>query len=275
MRAPYLAARRVERQGLAALRNASLKEIDPERYNLRYAAESHTILDTVTLNEAYVKNNTIIKEEMISRLKTAPVIILADAYFDTKQHIIFLEIITALAHNDPFVGLEEQLVKLKDNRTAAEKLNYLPVLDLIEEKEIKTFTHGTAGGHDPRGAPGTNDFFSWDSSLAEQVSSLVDTGKQVVVLVGNTHASTDHLPFLIEERAGIDPVLVVQSPLGVTVRQLFQKHASMNGRLAEWGVGEGFALTIDNDFYLNTPLSFDDFKGYIDLFDLQSLLPSP
>jgi hypothetical protein len=49
----------------------------------------------------------------------------------------------------------------------------------------------------------------------------------------------------------------------------------MNGRLAEWGVGEGFALTIDNDFYLNTPLSFDDFKGYIDLFDLQSLLPSP
>ena len=275
MRAPYLAARRVERQGLAALRNASLKEIDPERYNLRYAAESHTILDTVTLNEAYVKNNTIIKEEMISRLKTAPVIILADAYFDTKQHIIFLEIITALAHNDPFVGLEEQLVKLKDNRTAAEKLNYLPVLDLIEEKEIKTFTHGTAGGHDPRGAPGTNDFFSWDSSLAEQVSSLVDTGKQVVVLVGNTHASTDHLPFLIEERAGIDPVLVVQSPLGVTVRQLFQKHASMNCRLAEWGVGEGFALTIDNDFYLNTPLSFDDFKGYIDLFDLQSLLPSP
>lgn len=272
IRAPYLVARRIERQGLTTISNAYLKEIDPEQYNLHYAGKSHTILDTIVLNEAYVKNNTLTKEEMISRLKTAPVIVLADAYFDTKQHSIFLEIITALFHNDPVVGLEEQLVRLKNNRTATEKLNYLPLLTFIEEKRIETFTHGTAGGHDEAGASGTIDFFNWDSSLAAKVSGLVHKGKQVLLITGSTHACTAHLPFLIEERTGIDPVLVVQSPLGLTVQQLFEKHAAMSGRLAEWGAGDGSALAIDNDFYLNTPLSSDDFKVYVDLFNLQPLL---
>jgi hypothetical protein len=273
MRAPYLAARRVERQGLAALRNASLKEIDPGRYNLRYAAESHTILDTVSLNETYVTNNTLSKEEMIGRLKTAPVIILADAYFDTTQHRIFLEIIAALADNKPAVGLEEQLVALKSNPAAAAQLQYLPLLTFIEEKRLDTFTHGTAGAQAGDGCAGAIDFFGWDSSLADTTAELVRRGKQVLLIIGCTHASTDHLPFLIEERSGIDPVLVVQSPLGVSLRQLFRKNADTRNRLAAWGAGDGAALEIANDFYLNTPLSSDDLQAYLRLFGLQPQLP--
>jgi hypothetical protein len=275
MRAPYLAARRVERQGLATLRNASLKEIDPGRYNLRYAAESHTILDTVSLNETYVKNNTLSKEEMLGRLKSAPVIILADAYFDTAQHRIFLEIIGALADNKPAVGLEEQLVVLKSNPAAAAQLQYLPLLTFIEEKGLETFTHGTAGDQAGRGSAGGGDFYGWDSSLADTAADLARRGKQVLLIIGCTHASTDHLPFLIEERSGIDPVLVVQSPLGISVQQLFHKHASTRSRLAEWGAGDGSALAIDNDFYLNTPLSPNDLKVYLGLFGLQPQLPPP
>ncbi len=275
MRAPYLTARRIESQGLAALRNASLKEIEPGRYNLRYAAESHTILDTVPLTETYVRYNTVSKEEMIGRLKTAPVIILADAYFDTAQHRIFMEIVAALVGNRPALGLEEQLVSLKSNPAAAAQLQYLPLLTFIEEKRLETFTHGTSGMQAEHGSAGEADFFGWDSSLADTVSELVRGGKQVLLIIGCTHVSTDHLPFLIEERSGIDPVLVVQSPLGVSLRQLFRKNADTRNRLAEWGAGDGAALAIGNDFYLNTPLSSDDLKVYLDLFGLQTQLPHP
>ncbi len=273
LRAPYLVARRVERRGLAVLRNASLKAIDPGRYNLSYAAASHTILDTVSLTETYVKANTLGKEEMLGRLKTARVIILADTYFDTGQHRFFLEILRALAENHPAVGLEEQLIKLCGNRAAAEKLQYLPLLSFMEERGIDTFTHGPAAGSAREGAPETIDFFGWDSRLADRVSGLVRGGKQVLLIIGGTHVSTDHLPFLIEERSGIDPALVVQSPLGVSVRQLFNKNAAIGGRLAEWGAGEGSALAIDNDFYLNLPLSSGDFKAYLDLFGLDPQPP--
>jgi hypothetical protein len=271
IRASYLVARRIERQGLAAIRNGALNEIDPGRYNLRYTAESHTILDTVSLNEAYVNNNTLSKEEMIGRLKTAPVIILADAYFDTTQHRIFLEIVSALADHNPAVGLEKQLVRLKSDAAAAAKLNYLPLLTFIEEKRLETFTHGTAVATAGDGTAGTIDFFGWDSSLADTVSGLVRKGKQVLLIIGCTHASTDHLPFLIEERSGIDPVVVVQSPLGLTVHDLFVTHAAVRSRLAEWGAGEESSLAIDNDFYLIMPLSSDDFMVYLDLFDLRPL----
>jgi hypothetical protein len=272
IRAPYLASRRIEMSGLAIISNARLKEIDPGRYNLRYAAESHTILDTVALNEAFVKNNTLRKEEMLGRLKTAPVIILADAYFDPGQHGVFLEVISALADNEPVVGLEEQLLLLKSDKAAAAQLNYLPILAFIEEKGLETFTHGNAGATAGDGVAGTIDFFGWDSSLADVVAGLLRRGRQVVLITGITHASTDHLPFLIEERTGIDPVLVVQSPLGLTVQQLFEKHAAMCSRLAAWGADEGSAIAIANDYYICTPLSSDDLEVYLGLFDLQPLL---
>jgi hypothetical protein len=271
LRAPYLVSRRIEMSGLAIISNASLKEIDPGRYNLGYAAESHTILDTVSLNEAFVKNNTLRKEEMLGQLKTAPVIILADAYFDTGQHGVFLEVISALSDNKPVVGLEEQLLLLKSDKAAAAQLNYLPLLAFIEAKGLETFTHGTAGPATGDGVAGTIDFFGWDSSLADRVAGLVRRGRQVLLITGITHASTDHLPFLIEERTGIDPVLVVQSPLGITVQQLFEKHAALCSRLAAWGADQESALAIDNDYYLCTPLSADDFKVYLGLFDLQQM----
>lgn len=275
LRAPYLVARQVERQGLFTLSNAYLKEIDPKQYNLQYAGQCHTILDSVSLDEAYVRTHTMNRADMISLLKKAPVIILADAYFDTQQHNTFFEILTALSHNDLVIGLEEQLVSLRRDRTAAEKLNYLPLLTFIEDNGIVTLTHGASAKHESGGMRGALDFFGWDDTLAAAVSDLVGRGKQVLIIVGSTHASTDHLPFLIEVNAGVDPVLVVQSPLGVQVSQLFEKHEALRSRLAEWGAGDGSAVAIENDFYLNAPLSSDDFKRYLALFRLQPLPPFP
>lgn len=275
LRAPYLVARRVEGQGLFTLSNAYLKEIDPKQYNLQYAGKCHTILDTVSLDEAYVGTHTVSKADMIRLLKKAPVIILADAYFDTQQHSTFFEILTALAHKDLVIGLEQQLVSLKHDRTAAEKLNYLPLLTFIEDNGIATLTHGFSAIHEAGDMHGALDFFGWDNTLAAAVTDLVGRGKQVLIIVGSTHASTDHLPFLIEVNAGVDPVLVVQSPLGIQVSQLFEKHEALRSRLAEWGAGDGSAVAIENDFYLNDPLSSDDFKRYLALFRLQPLPPFP
>jgi hypothetical protein len=275
IRAPYLVARRIEQKQLFPLNNARLKEIDPQQYNLHYARKSHTILDIVSLDETYVRNNTLTKADMIMRLKTAPVIILADSYFDTNQHSIFLEIVTALPHKDLVIGLEEGLSRLTGRQATADKLNYLPLLTFIEEQGIATFVHGPSATQKQDDARGSIDFFGWDSAVATTVSDLVGKNKQVLLLVGSTHASTDHLPFLIEVASGFDPVVVVQSPLGLQVGQLFDKHESMRGRLDAWGAGDESAITIENDFYLNTRLSADDFKTYLELFALQPLSASP
>jgi len=275
IRAPYLVARRIEKMKLFPLHNARLKDIDPQQYNLHYAGKSHTILDTVSLDETYVRNNTLTKADMIMRLKTAPVIILADAYFDTRQHGIFLEIITALSHKDLVIGLEEGLSRLTGSEETADKLNYLPLLSFIEEHGIATFAHGPSAVHKRGDARGTIDFFGWDSTLATTVSDLAGKNKQVLLVVGSTHASTDHLPFLVEVAAGIDPVVVVQSPLGLQVKQLFDKQEATRSRLDAWGAGDESAITIENDFYLNTRLSADDFKTYLELFALQPLSASP
>jgi len=270
LRAPYLVAHHVEQQGLATISTAYLKEIDPQHYNAHYTRRGHTILDAISLNEDFVRNNTISKQDMINKLKTSPVIMLADAYFDTQQHDFFLEIFNALYHKDLHIGLEQELERLKDNRMAAEKLHYLPMLRFIEEKGASTFIHGPLPGTNTAN-PEAVDFFQWDSALAATVSDLVNKNKQVLLIVGSTHASTDHLPFIIEERSAINPVLVVQSPLNMHAEQWFKKHEATRKRLAAWGAGDGSVITIDNDFYLNTPLSSNDYKHYIELFALEPL----
>jgi len=59
------------------------------------------------------------------------------------------------------------------------------------------------------------------------------------------------------------------------VKQLFDKQEATRSRLDAWGAGDESAITIENDFYLNTRLSADDFKTYLELFALQPLSASP
>jgi hypothetical protein len=228
-------------------------------------------LDTITLNEDYIKKHSVTKQEMLRQLREAPVIILADAYFVVKQHACFLEIITSLNHDNLTIGVEQQLVKIRDNRETAEKLDYLPLLTYIDDNGIDTFIHGPDGR---KKSANTINFFDWDTALAEKVEGLVREGRQVIIIVGDTHASPGHLPFLVEARTGINPSLVVQNPLDVSIEQILEENVVCSEELTSRGIGNDTVLGIENDFYLNTEIPAQDLKTYLDLFNLKPLLQS-
>ena len=269
MRPPYLVSKQIEDEGLDTINSSFLKEIDPEQYNTDYSRRRYSIFDTITLNEDYIKKYSVTKQEMLSKLSEAPVIILADAYFVVKQHTCFQEIISSLNHDKLTIGLEQQLVKIRNNKKAAETLNYLPLLTYIDDNEIDTFTHGPGG----RGkSANTVNFFDWDSTLAEKVGDLVSEGRQVILIVGDTHASPGHLPFLVEKQTGIKPSVVVQNPLDVTIEQILEENVMCSEELTSRGIGSDTVLDIENDFYLNTEIPAQDLQNYLDLFDLKPLV---
>ena len=85
--------------------------------------------------------------------------------------------------------------------------------------------------------------------------------------------SPGHLPFLIEEKVGINPTLVVQNPLHISLEEILEgKELVCSEELEAWGVNEEKALRIDNDFYLNTDIPAQDLKDYIDIFNLEPSL---
>ena len=209
---------------------------------------------------------------MLGKLSESPVIILADAYFVVKQHEIFLGIIKSLDQRNLIIGLESQLQKLKDDDKKAGKLNYLPIFTFIEENDIPTFTHGPENEGETNSSYSTIDYFKWDKSLAEKTTDLLKEGKQVLIIIGDTHASSDHLPFLIEEISGINPALVIQNPLNLSVEQILEGNSVFHQQLTSWGLSEDRVLTIENDFYLNTEVPIKDLKQYIKLFNLENSL---
>lgn len=264
IRPPYLVAKNIEGEGLATIQNKSFKEIDPKHYNQNYNRRNYTIFDAIPHLENYIKKNSITKREMLSLLREAPVIILADIYFVKKQHVHFLGILKFLNHGKLTIGLESQLQELKGNEKKADKLDYLPIFTFIEENRIPTFTHGPSSS--------TIDFFRWDTSLAEKTKELLKQGKQVIIIIGDTHASTDHLPFLMEEIAGINPTLVIQNPLNLSLEQILKGKCAFQEELIAGGLTKGRVLTIENDFYLNTEIPPEDLKRYIKLFNLENSL---
>ncbi len=269
MRPPYLVSKQIEDDGLDTINSAFLKEIDPEQYNTDYSRRPYSIFDTLTLNEDYIKKHSVTKQEMLSKLREAPVIILADAYFVVKQHTCFQEIISSLNHDKLTIGLEHQLVKIRNNKKVAGTLNYLPLLTYIDDNGIDTFTHGPDGR---RESTNTVNFFDWDSTLAEKAGDLVREGRQVILIVGDTHASPGHLPFLVEKRTGIKPSVVVQSPLDVSIEQILEENVMSSEELTSRGIGSDTVLDIENDFYLNTEIPAQDLQNYLDLFDLKPLV---
>jgi len=272
IRPPYLVAKNIEGEGLTTIQNKSFKEIDPKKYNQNYNRRKYNIFDTIPHMEDYIKKNSITTQEMLNRLRTSSVIILADAYFVVKQHTSFLEILKFLNHRELIIGLESQLQELKDNEKKAGKLGYLPIFTFIKENEISIFTHGPRSEDKTKRTPSTINFFKWDKSLAEKTKELAKQGKQVIIIIGDTHISTDHLPLLMEEIVGINPVLVVQNPLNLNVEQILEGKCAIQKQLIAWGMNEDRVLTIENDFYLNTEILPEDLKQYIKLFNLESSL---
>ncbi|MDX1779382.1 MAG: hypothetical protein R3339_10925, partial [Thermodesulfobacteriota bacterium] len=142
IRPPYLVAQEIEEENLTTINSSVFKEVDPEQYNNRYNKQRYSFFETISLNEDYIAKHTVSKQVMIRTLLEVPVFFLADAYFVVKQHTCFLDIINSLNQDSLSIGLEHQLLKLKDNRKAAETLNYSPLLSFIEENAIPFFTHG-------------------------------------------------------------------------------------------------------------------------------------
>ena len=273
LRPPYLLAKHIEDEGLAGINNPAFKEINPEQYNRTYTRRHYRLLDTIALEESYLRANTVTRNEMLSQLRGAPLIILADAYFVVKQHTCFLDIVTSLNHDNLIIGLEQELEKLKGKREMADKLNYLPLFTFIENNRIPTFIHGPPPDPIQGKTPAPIDFFSWDTMVADTAADLIHQGKQVIIIIGDTHASPDHLPFLIEEKAGINPTVVIQDPLQSSLEEILEgKELVCSGELTAGGITEEKALMIDNDFYLTTEIPVDDLKHYIDMFNLEPFL---
>ena len=273
LRPPYLIVKHIEDEGLASITNASFKEIDPEQYNRNYTGRHYSLFDTISLEESYLRNNTIVKNEMLRQLRGVPLIILSDAYFVVKQHTCFLEILTSLNHDNLIIGLEKELDKLKGNRALADKLNYLPLFTFIENNGIATFTHEHPAEPIPGTTTGAIDFFSWDAMIADKTAELIRQGKQVMIIIGDTHVSPEHLPFLIEEKVGINPTVVVQNPLHISLAEILEgKELVCTEELAAGGINEEKVLMIDNDFYLNTEIPAEDLKRYINMFNLEPFL---
>ena len=268
IRPPYLVAQEIEEESLTTINSSVFKEVDPEQYNNRYNKQRYSFFETTSLNENYIAKHTVSKQEMLRKLQEVPVIILADAYFVVKQHTCFLDIIASLNQESLSIGLEHQLLKLKGNR-AAETLNYSPLLSFIEENSISIFAHGP---EELKQSDITIDFFAWDISLAEKTKELVLEEKQVVIIIGDTHATPPHLPFLVETLTGINPVVVVQNPLQVSIEEILEEKVMCSEDLSSWGVSDQTVLSIKNDFYLNTEIPAQDFQNYVELFNLKPLL---
>ena len=274
IRPSYLVAKNIESEDLATIRNESFKEINLDHYNQNYNRRKYNIFDSIPHMAHYVQKNNISKQEMLNFLKNSPVIVLADTYFVVEQHVHFLEILKFLNHEKLTIGLEIQLQKLKNDEEKAHKLAYLPLFTFIEENDIPTFSHGVEIDVNAKHSSSAIDFFKWDKSLAEKTEELLKQGKQVMIIIGDTHVSTDHLPFLMEEISGIDPVLVIQNPLNIRIEQILEGKCDFQERLIAWGLGKDRILTINNDFYLNTEVPSGDLKRYIKLFNLDNYMLS-
>ncbi len=269
IRPPYLVAKEIEEEGLGTITSSVFKEVDSTQYNARYNKQRYSFFETISLNEDFIAKHTVSKQEMLRTLQEVPVIILADAYFVVKQHTFFLDIITSLNQDSLSIGLEHKLLKLKDNSKAAETLNYAPLLRYIENNSIPVFTHGPEGLKHPES---TIDFFEWDRIVAEKTKELLLEGKQVVLVIGYTHASPGHLPFLVETLTGINPVVVVQNPLQVSIEEILEEKVVYSENLSSWGVSDQTVLRIENDFYLNAEIPAQDFQNYVELFNLKPCL---
>ena len=272
IRPSYLIAKNIEAEGLATIKNKSFKEINPEQYNQNYNRRKYNIFDAIPHMANYIERNSITRQVMLNSLRKSPVIILADAYFVVEQHANFLEILKSLNHEKLIIGIESQLQELMGDEKKALKLGYLPFFTFIKENNIPTFPHG----HEIEIKTGNTspiiDFFKWDHSLSEKTKELLHQDKQVMIIIGDTHVSTDHLPFLMEELSGTNPALVIQNPLNMNVDQILEGQCDFQEKLIACGLSDNSILTIDNDFYLNTEIPSEDLKHYIKLFDLKNFI---
>ena len=58
----------------------------------------------------------------------------------------------------------------------------------------------------------------------------------------------------------------------MNIEQILEENVVCSEELTAWGFDNETAISITNDFYLNTQIPAHDLKQYIDLFNLEPLL---
>jgi hypothetical protein len=203
---------------------------------------------------------------MMERLSASPVVLLADSYFVKKQHEVFVQILEEVSTAQTVLCLERQVLSFAEKGDVLETLGYGDLIRLARARELEVISVGMSlEGEDP----GMIDFYTWDRGIAERVRELLDEGKRVLLIVGDTHASIGHLPFIIEAELSVDPAVVSQAPPNLNLKDLLDGREGVSRKLRELGLGENNALVVGNDYFLYTETSGAELTEYLERFGLK------
>ncbi len=262
---PYLTAHRMELEGLPKIETPFLREVKPDEYNKGYTRQNVGILDTIYDLEGYAKDHLISRHEMADRLRSSSVIVLADSYFVREQHDNFLTILEGVSTPKTVLGMEAQVLSLAEG-DAPERLGYGRLIEFARARELELLSIGMPLGGEK---PDAVNFYAWDQGIVEKVGEVLGRGKQAVLIVGDTHASIGHLPFLIETVLGVKPSVVSQTPPSLDLRALLKGSEGTGETLKELALDGDNALVVGNHYFLYTEITAAELKAYLKLFNLE------
>lgn len=230
-----------------------------------------------------------------------------DDYIDDKINLE--EFLTKTNYKDPSLldaltrfGYLDLLKSLKKNKIKTLGINYRideetkraikkvrafenkTILTEDEKKELEEICSREWKKYEEQG----NNFFGRDKLATEIISKYLKQGKQVAIVIGALHTTKDHLPYMIRTITGIEPVIVSQTTLdlhldGVYINKspeqvTFEKKPSLNRfielqkKLEKQGLTEDKALVVDNNFYVNTLHSIEDYLQYCSHFGYKTFV---
>ena len=200
-----------------------------------------------------------------------------------------LDALTKFGYLDLLKSLKKNKIKTlginyeidKETKRAIKRVRTLidkPLLNKDEKKELEGICSREWKKYEEQG----NNFFERDKLATEIIDEYVKKGKQVAIVIGALHTAENHLPYMIKTTTGIEPTIVSQTTLdlnldGVYINNnpeqvTFEKKPSLNRfielqkKLEEQGLTEDKALVVDNNFYVNTIHSIDDYLQYCSHF---------
>lgn len=292
------------------LDSAKADSINKAEYNIEYCNKN--VVDDFFRGifnlEEYVKQNTISQNEMYEELKKARIILLSDAHYEKSQKEKHIEIVDKIKNVNLVVGLElfhiEQQKELdsymndklsinevlsnlgfKNDYKKLQDYGYLSWLEFLKENKIKTVALDSLAY--------VNDFYKRDNLATKIINKHLKKGKQVVIEMGALHLTSEHLPRMIKEVTGIDPVIILQNTSneeteilqGERRKYIIRIFSPLEGEkdysteikerkityeeLREAGLTDKNVLKVKNDFYINSNVQSERLIRYSNDFDLK------
>jgi len=101
-----------------------------------------------------------------------------------------------------------------------------------------------------------------DRFVTNLTDKYVKQGKQFVIVVGALHATQEHLPKMIFDKTGIEPVIVYQDFANFFKEGKHKLNSIEYYKLREQGLDENHVLKIGHNFFMNTQWNGLDFIKY-------------